>query len=401
MKKNIENNKPSFILLIILLGFPQLHEAMISPSIQNIADRFMIHIDQAQLVLSLYFTAFAIGVLFWGYFSDIKGRRTAMISGFITYISGTLIALFAPSFNIFMIGRFIGAFGLATGSVTTQTILREAFSQDVRNKLFSQVSIALAFVPGIGPTLGGALVDNGGVRLLLICLVIASFCIVAVTYYRLPETQVKTDSTKVNFLDVAKRMLCSKTVWIYGFFIAAYNAIMSIYYMEIPLLFTHHFQMSLAKIGSFGISLAIATIIGALCTQQLLKKHDPRSIIMIGNIIVLCGAIFMASTSVLVTNEAIKPFLYILGMFIVRFGTAVSLSNAISLSLNGFEDVYGTAGSLLSLGYYLGISGLMQIMSLVRTDSLLMMPLYFVILAIIMIGLTYLVMDKSNKITKK
>ncbi len=399
MKKNIENNKPSFILLIILLGFPQLHEAMISPSIQNIAERFVIHIDQAQLVLSLYFTAFAIGVLFWGYFSDIKGRRIAMISGFITYIIGTLIAIIAPSFTIFMVGRFIGAFGLATGSVTTQTILREAFSQDVRNKLFSQVSIALAFVPGIGPTLGGALVDAGGARLLLICLVLASICIVAVTYCRLPETQVQSTNTDINIIEVAKRMLCSKTVWIYGFFIAAYNAIMSIYYMEIPLLFTHHFQMSLARIGSFGISLAIATIMGALCTQQLLKKYDPRSIIMIGNIIVLCGAVFMAFTTFLVNNDSIKPFLYILGMFIVRFGTAVSLSNAISLSLNGFEDVYGTAGSLLSLGYYLGISGLMQIMSSIRTNSLLIMPLYFVVLAVVMIGLTYLTMDKSNKNT--
>lgn len=86
-------------------------------------------------------------------------------------------------------------------------------------------------------------------------------------------------------------------------------------------------------------------------------------------------------------------------MFIVRFGTAVSLSNAISLSLNGFEDVYGTAGSLLSLGYYLGISGLMQIMSSIRTNSLLIMPLYFVVLAVVMIGLTYLTMDKSNKNT--
>lgn len=399
MKKNIENNKPSFILLIVLLGFPQLHEAMISPSIQNIAERFVIHIDQAQLVLSLYFTAFAIGVLFWGYFSDIKGRRPAMISGFITYTIGTLIAIIAPSFTIFMVGRFIGAFGLATGSVTTQTILREAFSQNVRNKLFSQVSIALAFVPGIGPTLGGALVDAGGSRLLLICLVISSMCIVAVTYYRLPETQVQTTNTNINFIEVAKRMLCTKTVWIYGFFIAAYNAIMSIYYMEIPLLFTHHFQMSLAKIGSFGISLAIATIMGALCTQQLLKRYDPRSIIMIGNIFVLCGAIFMVFTTVLVNSELVKPFLYILGMFIVRFGTAISLSNAISLSLNGFEDVYGTAGSLLSLGYYLGISGLMQMMSWIRSNSLLIMPLYFVVLAIIMIGLTYLTMDKSNKNT--
>ncbi|CAM3703173.1 MFS transporter [Erysipelothrix urinaevulpis] len=397
MKKNIENKKPNFVLLILLLGFPQLHEAMLSPSIQNIAQRFKIHINQAQLVLSLYFVAFALGVLFWGYFSDIKGRRTAMISGFITYIIGTIFSIQSSSFNLFMLGRFVGAFGLATGSVTTQTILREAFSEDVKNKLFSQVSIALALVPGIGPILGGALVDKGGVQILLTFLVLASLLIVGIAYYKLPETMIKTDRKHVNILAVMKRMALSKNVLIYGFFIASYNAIMSIYYMEIPLLFTSHFNMSLAKIGTFGVYLAVATILGALITQRLLKQYSPQRIISIGNGIVLTGAVLMLFIGSLNYPLPIKPLLYIIGMFVIRFGTAMALSNAISLSLNGFEDVYGTAGSLLSLGYYLAISGLMRVMSFIRTDSLTTMPIYFIVLGMILCVMSYR-LDKNNGI---
>lgn len=389
MKKNIENKKPSFILLIILLGFPQLHEAMFSPSIKSIASEYLISIEKAQSVLSVYFIAFAIGVLIWGYFSDRYGRKPALIWGFLVFVVGALIVLLAPTFKVFMLGRIIVALGLATGSVTTQTILREAFEPKVRNKLFSQVSIALAFVPGIGPMLGGAFVDNLGIKFLFSFLLMVGVFLIIITYVKLPETRTEVTQQDVNIYTVFKRMLLNKNVWIYGFFIAVFNAIMSIYYMEVPILFTEHYGMSLATVGSFGFSLAVATILGATCTQILLKRYEPKIVILIGNLVLLLGTIIMLLVGLVIPAELIGAYLYIFGMFIVRFGTAISLSNAISLSLNGFEDVYGTAGSLLSLGYYAGISLLIKIMTHLRTGSLTVMPLYFMTLTVIMILLTW------------
>ena len=388
MIKNIEFRKPSFILIIILLGFPQLHEAMFAPSLQTIALNFDISIASAQSTLSIYFVAFAIGVLFWGFFSDKFGRRPALLWGFVIYCLGTVVMLTSSSFNFFLVGRFVVAFGLATGSVTTQTILRESFDTQIRSKLFSQVSIALAIVPGIGPLLGGYLIESYSLRLLLVVFLVCGLSIVALTYLRLPETNVVATTRNANFFDVLMRMLRSKRVWMYGFFIASMNVIMSIYYLEAPLLFPKWFGISLATTGSLGISLAIATILGATIAQLLLRNHAPKQVLQFGNYILILGAILMFFFGYTATNTLLSLILYMGGMFFVRVGTAISLSNAISLALEDFQDVYGTAGSILSLGYYLAISVLLHIMSVIHTGSLLVMPLYFIILALLMIAMT-------------
>lgn len=40
MKKNIENKTPSLLLLIVLVGFPQISETIFSPSLPTIAEAF-------------------------------------------------------------------------------------------------------------------------------------------------------------------------------------------------------------------------------------------------------------------------------------------------------------------------------------------------------------------------
>ncbi|YBZ91607.1 MFS transporter [Paenibacillus sp. AK002] len=53
------------------------------------------------------------------------------------------------------VSRFIQAFGASTGSVVTQTILRETVDGAKRHAVFAQISAVLAFTPAIGPLIGG------------------------------------------------------------------------------------------------------------------------------------------------------------------------------------------------------------------------------------------------------
>lgn len=383
MRKNIVNSEPTFLLIIILLGFPQLHEALFAPSLQHVMQTFLVSANRAQNSISIYFAAFACGVLFWGTYSDAHGRRPAMLYGFLIYLVGAILAFLAPNFVLFLLGRAILAFGIATASVTTQTILREAFSPQVRNKLFSKVSIGLAFVPALGPVLGGLIVDHYTLHSLLGVLLAMGISVIVLAYIKLPETRIQANASKIRANVVFKRLVKTPTVWIYGFFIAVMNAVMSCYYAEAPIILQAYFNRSLTEIGSYSIFFAIATILGALLTQKLLNYIKPERIILIGNIIFGIGSVTMVYAT-----QSPSILYYLGGMVIVRFGTAIALSNAISLALNGFEDVYGTAGSLFSLGYYLCISLLVRIMATLHNGSMLLMPSYFVILALALISLS-------------
>lgn len=85
MKKNIGNKTPSLLLLIVLVGFPQISETIFSPSLPSIAEVFEISMSDAQLTMSVYFIAFAFGVFFFGRLSDKIGRRKAMLYGLFLY----------------------------------------------------------------------------------------------------------------------------------------------------------------------------------------------------------------------------------------------------------------------------------------------------------------------------
>lgn len=101
--------------------------------------------------------------------------------------------------------RFIQAFGASTGSVVTQTILRESIAGNKRHAVFAQISAALAFTPAFGPLLGGWVDQSLGFRAVFFTLIVTSVSNFIYTLVSLPETRVATP-TNINTLSVARRL---------------------------------------------------------------------------------------------------------------------------------------------------------------------------------------------------
>lgn len=226
MEKNIGKKQPSLLLLICLVGFPQISETIFTPSLPEIAQSYQVSMNTAQLTLSIYFLAFAFGVFFWGYLSDIVGRRPAMIYGIVLYGIGSLLCYISQSIEFLLLARFVQAFGASTGSVTTQTILREAFSGNKRHELFAQISAALAFTPAVGPLIGGFVGNYYGFRIVFLTLVLMSLVLFFYTVKSLPETFDTSKREKVELLPIFVRFLKNPKVLTYGFLIGTINGIL-------------------------------------------------------------------------------------------------------------------------------------------------------------------------------
>lgn len=132
------NNKlPPRWLVVGLMMFPQMVETIYSPALTHIASQFRVSDGQASQTLSVYFLAFALGVVCWGRLCDLIGRRPAMLAGLLTYGFGTLLALLAGQFETLLLARVISAFGAAVGSVVTQTMLRDSYQGGELAHVFS------------------------------------------------------------------------------------------------------------------------------------------------------------------------------------------------------------------------------------------------------------------------
>ncbi|MDT2829419.1 multidrug effflux MFS transporter [Vagococcus carniphilus] len=389
LEKNIGKKQPSLLLLICLVGFPQISETIFTPSLPEIAQSYQVSMNTAQLTLSIYFLAFAFGVFFWGYLSDIIGRRPAMIYGIVLYGIGSLLCYISQSIEFLLLARFVQAFGASTGSVTTQTILREAFSGNKRHELFAQISAALAFTPAVGPLIGGFVGNYYGFRIVFLTLVLMSLVLFFYTVKSLPETFDTSKREKVELLPIFVRFLKNPKVLTYGFLIGTINGILFSYYAEAPFIFIEKFGISASIYGFLGIVIAGASIIGALLSKKLLKTYQPERIILLGIKIMLLGStLLLVSSYTDFLSKWIQFTAILISVFITLLGTGIALPNCLSLALVDFKDVVGSAGAIFSLGYYLLVSLITFGMSHLHNGTLYIMPIYFISLGFIMLVLT-------------
>lgn len=378
---NRKISTPSLLLLIILVGFPQISETIYTPSLPDIANSLNASSNMIQLTLSIYFLGFAVGVFCWGRLSDSIGRRPAMLWGILVYGVGSLGCYLSVSVEWLLVSRFIQAFGASTGSVVTQTILRESIDGAKRHAVFAQISAALAFTPAIGPLIGGWVDQSLGFRAVFLTLVVMSVAIYVYTLTSLPETRVTTTS-KISTISVARRMVSDRRVWAFGFLIGTTNGILFSYYAEAPFIFIEFFHMSPGMFGFFGIFVAMSSIFGAMLSKRLLTRFPAEKIILIGSVVTTAGAICLTSLALYGMRPSVTFLILMVAcIFVLLLGIGMAIPNCLSLALIHYSDVLGTAGAIFGLGYYVVVSLITSGMSYLHNDSLLTMPVYFLVLA--------------------
>lgn len=371
--------------MIVLVAFPQISETIYSPSLPDISHALNTSNSAVQLTLSIYFIGFAIGVFCWGWLSDFIGRRPAMLGGLFFYGIGCFMCYYAETISFLLVSRFIQAFGAATGSIITQTILRESVSGSRRHAMFAQISAVIAFTPAVGPLIGGWVDQALGFRAVFFVLVAMSMLLFIYTYLRLPETTDRSTRKRIAIIPVVKRILSSPKVLVFGLLIGGINGLLFSYYAEAPFIFIEHFHISPGLYGFLGIFVALASIIGAMISKRLVINFKPEKVIHLGCYVMITGAILQLIVSILPFSNYVL-FTSIIGtIFMMLLGAGIALPNCLSLALVSFQDVIGTAGAIFSLGYYLLVSLITSGMSLLHNGSLLTMPLYFVILTMIML----------------
>lgn len=377
--KNVQKKVPSILIIIALVGFPQISESIFAPVLPALSRAFNVSAQTSQLTMSSYFIGFAVGVVFWGWLSDRIGRRQAMLWGIVVYLIGNLSLLFANQFPLLMTARLLQAFGAAVGSVVTQTIMRESFSGVRGERVFAQVSAAMSLSPALGPLIGGALQTYwGGYRSVFFALVIMAMLLWGYTKLRLPETLTQVVTQTVPWWRVAGRLARTPRVWVYGLLISGINGVLFSYYAEAPFVFETRFGLSAVQYGWSGIVIAAASLVGASLATTLAGRVTPETLIDAGLGLALIGSVALFVG----IQQLVSAFIAI---FLAFTGINLALPMVLNRVLIGFEDVMGTASGLLSLGYYLGISALTLLMSAMHDGTVWVLPQYMTLVVVVML----------------
>ncbi|WP_404764809.1 multidrug effflux MFS transporter [Vibrio alginolyticus] len=339
------NTKPSLWLMLVMLMFPQIVETIYSPALSSIALSFDVNHAQAAQTLSIYFLAFAIGVVVWGVLADKLGRRPTMLIGLFIYGCASLLSTQTESFAVVMAARALSAFGIAVGSVVTQTMLRDAFDGQELSKVFSLMGMGISISPVVGMLLGGQLTALGGYRYVFFALFLIALVLLAYNVVKLPETQ--KEQTPVRLHQLSWKMVRDARIWRSGLLVALYNIALFSYYQLGAFTFSVLGYNS-EQFGYSGMVLGLGTLLGSYLNKSLVSKNVRKSQLLWFSAILIS----VGSVGVLILNQSIW---FVAPMVLVVMSYGIAIPNILSDALVNYKQQVGSAGALFGLMYYIMI----------------------------------------------
>ncbi|WCM49848.1 multidrug effflux MFS transporter [Pseudomonas sp. WJP1] len=342
------NGKKLLLLAVALLMFPQIAQTLYSPALADIGQAFSVGPQQAAQTLSVFFLAFAFGVVVWGRLCDRIGRRPSMLAGLVLYAVASTMGLSAGTFDALLVAQGLAAFDAAVGSVVTQTVLRDRFQGAQLAQVFSVMGIALAASPAIGLFTGASLVQAFGYRGVLACLLALSLGLWLWCLRDLPETRPRVVKTPALF-ETLCAMLRDRDVWWSTLLVAAFNIALFSYYSLGPFVF-QRLDLGAQWFGYSGVVLALGSGLGAWFNKRLLQRGlSGHQLIQVAAAMMVLGA-----SGVLLLEHSV---LFVLPMLLVVLAFGMAIPNILGSALVNYGDRLGTAGALFGLLYYLLIGG--------------------------------------------
>lgn len=144
--------------------------------------------NAAQKIVLFLFVGLSFGQLLYGPISDTTGRKPAILSGFVIFIAGTLLAIMAKDFNTMLAGRFLQGLGAAAPRIVTMAIVRDLYSGRAMAQVISIIMGFFVLVPALAPAIGQGIIMVAEWR--MIFYVLLSQAVICALWFglRQPET---------------------------------------------------------------------------------------------------------------------------------------------------------------------------------------------------------------------
>lgn len=285
MPKTERLSRPEFVALMALMtSIVALAIDAMLPAFPDIGAEFGVHeADRIQLIIAMLFLGFGFGQLIFGPLSDIFGRKPPIYWGIGIFILGSILSGFAPTFELFIFGRFLQGFGGAAPRIISLALVRDEYSGDAMAQITSLIMTIFILVPAIAPTLGQTILFLSGWRAIFIALFLLGVSVWIWFGLRQYETLPKSKRRRFTFQDTlygVKETLRQPTTMacilvmglLFGIFVGYLGAVQDIFarLFKVDTLFPLYFGILALSIGA--ASFFNSRLVMLLGTRRLLFR---------------------------------------------------------------------------------------------------------------------------------
>ena len=301
--------------------------------------------NERQYVISTYMLGMGIAVLGFGPLTDRFGRRAPLLVGMGIYIVAAIAAIFAPSFAVLLVLRFIQGMGAASVRVIATAVVRDRYSGREMAEVMSLTFMVFMAIPIVAPGIGQVLLLTGPWQFIFIFMGGLAAVFWLWTYIRLPET-----------LPISARRPLSFSAVFKGFVIVFTNRAAFAYGLAGMFLFGALFgfisssQQVYVDIYGLGVyfPVAFAAMAGLMAVSSFTNSRIVRRFGMrrLSHGAVLSFTLFSSVWLAFALSGFLPLWLFFSLLAIVMFSFGWAASNMNSLSMEPLGAVAGTASAV-------------------------------------------------------
>ncbi len=174
-----------FAIVVFACALGSLTQTVMNSMLEGVRADFGVDASIGQWLTTIYMLALGITVPAVTFLSQRFSIRNVVFLALALLLAGGVVDVFAPTFEVLVLGRVLQAVGAGITLPVLQSIAMMRFPRGQNGTAMGIAGIAMGFAPNIGPLIGGALVDTWGWRsffvifIAVVCILIfATFCLV-------------------------------------------------------------------------------------------------------------------------------------------------------------------------------------------------------------------------------
>ncbi|WP_304622283.1 multidrug efflux MFS transporter EmrD [Pantoea sp. S61] len=189
MLMNKTQNRFLLFMLIVLVAVGQMAQTIYVPAMANMAEALNVRSGAMQQVMAAYLMTYGGSQLIYGPLSDSFGRRPVILIGMTIFAVGALIAMFAPSLQILVLGSAVQGLGTGVAGVMARTMPRDLYSGIALRQANSLLNMGILVSPLLAPVIGALLTHLFGWHACFAFLLLLCVGVTASMARWLPETR--------------------------------------------------------------------------------------------------------------------------------------------------------------------------------------------------------------------
>ncbi len=384
------SDKRLALLLAMLVAVMPFSIDAYLPAIPAMAAGLHADIHKVEQSLSVFLFGVALGQLFGGSWSDIKGRRPMALIGLTVYLLATLALMMVQNVNQLLWLRLLQAFGGGMATVVVAAVVRDQYEGKQAAQMFALIGIIMMAAPLLAPLIGAVLQKLAGWRAIFAFLAAYALLLLGLIYQAAPRNRpTAPPKGRIWAGIVARYHRVLSTREALGFlFVQAFSfSSMFVFLNESPFVYMKLYGLSEhAYAWVFGLNIVTMAVFNRITAWRL--RHNESSTILLYGLALQFGC---NATMLLLALFGQPPLALLVALVMLSVGSqGLMVANTQACFMTYFKTEGGSANAVLGTLQFVIAASVGFVTTWLHNGTVLIMPLMMLLCSLTGAGLLWL-----------